>query len=432
EFVGFAKEIYLSFSDIASDRNIKYRFKTDESTIYLWFDNNQLEKVIFNLLSNAFKFTNDNGEIDFNIETNNNEVIFMVKDTGIGLSVDDKEKIFNRFYQVKYTHTKNNKGFGLGLSIVKDIIKLHKGKISVSSEFKKGSSFEVKLLKGNNHFKDSLEVEENNLFEDNAVEKIQKKILDRKDKKETILIVEDHEEIQESLKELLENENYAVIQAFNGLEGLRLATTTTPDLIISDVMMPEMDGLELSKKIKRNSTKSHIPIIILTARTSTKDKMEGYETGADEYIIKPYNEEFLINRIKNLLESRKLLKQKFNNTALLNPKEITVNSKDQIFLEKLYKSLEENLQSNNLKAQIISKNLNMSHSSMYKKIKSLTGLTYMEFIRDYRLSIAKQLIEEMGYSVSDACYKVGYSDRKYFSKLFKNKFKQNPSYYLKS
>ena len=432
EFVGFAKEIYLSFSDIASDRNIKYRFKTDESTIYLWFDNNQLEKVIFNLLSNAFKFTNDNGEIDFNIETNNNEVIFMVKDTGIGLSVDDKEKIFNRFYQVKYTHTKNNKGFGLGLSIVKDIIKLHKGKISVSSEFKKGSSFEVKLLKGNNHFKDSLEVEENNLFEENAVEKIQKKILDRKDKKETILIVEDHEEIQESLKELLENENYAVIQAFNGLEGLRLATTTTPDLIISDVMMPEMDGLELSKKIKRNSTKSHIPIIILTARTSTKDKMEGYETGADEYIIKPYNEEFLINRIKNLLESRKLLKQKFNNTALLNPKEITVNSKDQIFLEKLYKSLEENLQSNNLKAQIISKNLNMSHSSMYKKIKSLTGLTYMEFIRDYRLSIAKQLIEEMGYSVSDACYKVGYSDRKYFSKLFKNKFKQNPSYYLKS
>jgi YesN/AraC family two-component response regulator len=197
-------------------------------------------------------------------------------------------------------------------------------------------------------------------------------------------------------------------------------------------MMPEMDGIELSKKIKLNSATSHIPMIILTAKSAAKDKMEGYETGADEYIIKPYDEDFLKTRIKNLLKGRKLLKQKFVNNSLLNPKELSVNSKDQTFLENLYKSLEENLQSNNLKADVISKNLNMSHSSMYKKIKSLMGLTYMEFIRDYRLSIAKQLIEEMGYSVSEACYKVGYSDRKYFSKLFKNKFKQNPSFYLKS
>ncbi len=432
EFVSFAKEIYLSFSDVASDRNIKYSFNTDENLIDLWFDSNQLEKVVFNLLSNAFKFTNDGGKVELFIETNRNEVILSVKDTGIGLSVNDQEKIFSRFYQVKYAHTKNNKGFGLGLSIVKDIIKLHKGKINVSSEFKKGSSFEVTLLKGNAHFNDNVTINLENFEDVLTIDKLQKKISDRKNKKETILIVEDNVEIQESLKEFLENENYAVIQSFNGVEGLKLASTSLPDIIISDVMMPEMDGIELSKKIKANATTSHIPIIILTAKTANKDKMEGYETGADEYITKPYDEEFLKNRIKNLLKSRKLLKQKFISTDLLNPKELTVNSKDQIFLENLYKSLEENLQSNNLKAQIISQNLNMSHSSMYKKIKMLTGLTYMEFIRDYRLSIAKQLIEEMGYSVSEACYKVGYSDRKYFSKLFKNKFKQSPSFYLKS
>ena len=432
EFVSFAKEIYLSFSDIASDRKITYKFNTDENTSYVWFDNNQLEKVIFNLLSNAFKFTPDTGIIELKIETTEHEVILYVNDTGIGLSIADKEKIFNRFYQVKYAHTKNNKGFGLGLSIVKDIVKLHQGKIVVSSQFKKGSSFEVRLLKGTAHFKDHLELNSENTKEESSVTQLQQKISIRKSNQETILIVEDNVEIQESLKEILENENYAILQAFNGIDGLKLASTALPDLIISDVMMPKMDGIELSKKIKLNSITSHIPIIILTAKTATKDKMERYETGADEYITKPYDEDFLKNRIRNLLKNRKLLKQKFINTNLLNPKELAVNSKDQMFLESLYRFLEENLDSNNLKAEAISKDLNMSHSSMYKKIKSLTGLTYMEFIRDYRLSIAKQLIEEMGYSVSDACYKVGYSDRKYFSKLFKNKFKQNPSFYLKS
>lgn len=431
EFVSFAKAIYLSFLDIASDRNIKYSFNTDQNSMYLWFDNNQLEKVIFNLLSNAFKFTNDGGTIELLIESNANEVLLAVKDTGIGLSADDKEKIFKRFYQVKYTHTANNKGFGLGLSIVKDIIKLHKGQINVASEINKGSSFEIKLLKGNTHFNDCVAMSLENFETNSTINKLQQKLIDGDSKKETILIVEDNVEIQDSLKELLEEENYAIIQAFDGLEGLRLASTSLPNLIISDVMMPVMDGIELSKKIKLNSATSHIPIIMLTAKTATKDKMEGFETGVDEYIIKPYDEDFLKNRIKNLIRGRKLLKQKFVNNNLLNPKELTVDSKDQIFLENLYKLLEENLQSNNLKADVISKNLNMSHSSMYKKIKYLTGLTYVEFIRDYRLSIAKQLIDEMGYSVSDACYKVGYSDRKYFSKLFKNKFKQNPSFYLK-
>ncbi|MCL4120623.1 UNVERIFIED_CONTAM: hypothetical protein GTU68_006418 [Idotea baltica] len=260
---------------------------------------------------------------------------------------------------------------------------------------------------------------------------MKEQVSNQKAKKETILIVEDNLEIQESLKEIL-IDNYNIHQAFNGEEGLEIACNKSPNLIISDVMMPVMDGIEFSKKLKLHKLTSHIPIIILTAKTSIKDKMEGFNTGADEYITKPYDEDFLKNRIKNLLNSRKLLKEKFVSDHLLNPKELAISSLDQVFLEKLYKALENNLQANNLKAETISALINMSHSSMYKKIKALTGLTYIEFIRDYRLSIAKQLIEENGYSVSDACYKVGYSDRKYFSKLFKKKFKKNPSEFFKS
>lgn len=431
EFISFVKEIYYSFSEVAIDRNIKYSFKTDINKMNLWFDKNQLEKVIFNLISNAFKFTKDGGVIEIKLEETEKKIIVTVKDTGIGLSLEDQKKIFNRFYQVKHVHSENNRGFGLGLSIVKDIVKLHKGEIHVSSQLKKGSSFELMLQKGKTHFENSNELAIENTTKEESITILQNKVLERNKKHETILIVEDNAEIQEFLKETLEADNYSIIQAYTGVEGLKLVTKIHPDLIISDVMMPEMDGVELTQKVKANTTTSHIPIIILTAKTSSQDQTIGYEKGADDYISKPFDEEVLKIRIRNLLNTRKLLKSKFVNGNVLNPKEIGVSSKDQLFLEKLYKCLEQNLESNNVKSEIISEKMGMSYSSLYKKIKALTGLTYVEFIRDYRLSVAKQLIEEMGYSVSDACYKVGYSDRKYFSKLFKNKFKQNPSFFLK-
>jgi DNA-binding response OmpR family regulator len=418
--------------DVALDRNIHYEFKTDVTKSYLWFDKNQLEKVIFNLISNAFKFTNDKGNIQVCIEEYDNEVIVLVKDDGIGLSPENQKKIFKRFYQVKYEHSEKNKGFGLGLSIAKEIVELHKAKIKVISKLNKGSTFEIKLLKGHNHFENI--PENNNNFNDSrqSIDSIQQKLNRENQKTKTILIVEDNIEIQDYLKELLEAKNYTIIQAFSGVEGLQLVTKFHPNLIISDVMMPKMDGIEFTSKVKSNSTTSHIPIIILTAKTALEDKTIGYNKGADAYISKPFDEELLITRIENLLKSRKILQSKFSKNETLNPKEININSKDQELLEKLYKCLEENLETNNLKSDFISKQMNMSHSSLYKKIKSLTGLTYIEFIRDYRLSVAKQLIQENGYAVSDACFKVGYSDRKYFSKLFKNKFKNNPSFYLKS
>ena len=433
DFVSYCKEIYLSFSEIASDRDIEYTFDSEQLKTELWFDKNQLEKVLYNLLTNAFKFTKNGGAINIEIETDNEAVYLIVKDTGIGISEAHMSEIFNRFYQIKNIETDEKSGFGLGLSIAKEIIDLHKGSIEVKSEKNKGSIFEVRLLKSNAHFYEN-EIEKIELAtnqELDTIKHLKQKIVKNEVKKATILIVEDNKEIQESLREILHNE-YSILQAFNGEEGLKIAAENFPDLIISDVMMPVMDGIEFVKKLKLNTFTSHIPIIILTARTTLKNTMEGFETGADDYIAKPYDEELLKTRINNLLNNRKLIREKFITDNLLNPRELAISSPDQLFLERLYENLEPNLESNNLKAEVIAKEIGMSHSVMYKKIKALTGLSYVEFIRDYRLSIAKQLIQDLGYSVSDACYKVGYSDRKYFSKLFKEKFKKNPSEFLKS
>lgn len=433
DFVSYCKEIFLSFTEIASDRAIDYTFNSQEPKIELWFDKNQLEKVLYNLLTNAFKFTKNGGSISIDIETDNEAVYLIVKDTGIGMSEAYMSKIFNRFYQIKNAETNEKSGFGLGLSIAKEIIELHKGSIEVKSEKNKGSIFEVRLLKLKAHFFEN-EIEKPEVINDQGLDTIKhlkQKIVKNEVKKESILIVEDNIEIQESLKEILNNE-FLILQAFNGEEGLKMASENFPDLIISDVMMPVMDGIEFVKKLKSNTFTSHIPIIILTARTTLKNTMEGFETGADDYIAKPYDEELLKARITNLLNNRRLIREKFISDNLLNPRELAISSPDQLFLERLYESLEPNLESNNLKAEQIAREIGMSHSVMYKKIKALTGLSYVEFIRDYRLSIAKQLIQDLGYSVSDACYKVGYSDRKYFSKLFKDKFKKNPSEFLKS
>lgn len=433
DFVSYCKEIFLSFSEIASDRDIEYTFNSEEPKIALWFDKNQLEKVLYNLLTNAFKFTKNGGAISVEIETDNEAVYLIVKDTGIGMSEAYMSKIFNRFYQIKSVETDEKSGFGLGLAIAKEIIELHKGSIEVKSEKNKGSIFEVRLLKLKDHFYEN-EIEKVEVVSNQGLDTIKhlkQKIEKSELKKETILIVEDNIEIQESLKEIL-NSEFSILQAFNGEEGLKIASENFPDLIISDVMMPVMDGIEFVKKLKSNTFTSHIPIIILTARTTLKNTMEGFETGADDYIAKPYNEEMLKTRITNLLNNRRLIREKFISDNLLNPRELAISSPDQLFLERLYQSLEPNLESNNLKAEFIAREIGMSHSVMYKKIKALTGLSYVEFIRDYRLSIAKQLIQDLGYSVSDACYKVGYSDRKYFSKMFKEKFKKNPSEFLKS
>ena len=346
------------------------------------------------------------------------------------------DKIFERFYQIENKESTDKSGFGLGLAITKDIIDLHHGKITVASKKKVGTRFTIKLKKGNAHFKpeelvvgnrdtDSIE----NYFLNDIVPSSTINDLSAL-KNQTILIVEDNIEIRNYMLELLKK-NCSVLEAENGEQGYEIAMTELPDLIISDIMMPIMDGITLTRKLKSDIRTSHIPIILLTARVSVMHQKEGFETGADDYVTKPFNEDLLLSRINNLLRTRALLRQKFEAGGLALPEDFNLNKTDKQFLEKIIEITKQHIDSDALSATFISQEMGMSHSVVYKKIKAITGLTFIDFVRDYKLKTAKKLIEEYNLTVAEASYHIGYSDKKYFSKLFKQRFGRNPSEFYK-
>jgi len=439
--IEFCQEIHLSFKEMAFENNVNFIFKTSHEDVKLWFDKIQLEKVLYNLLSNAFKYSRLSGNVEFLVVSLADTVEIQIKDTGVGIPKGQLAKIFNRFYQANDNEQQSKGGYGLGLAISKEIIELHHGKIIVDSIKGKGTVFIIKLKKGNTHFTGN-QISKNNNITDYTLNpllnfsEINKETTHPTTKanehlsKQTILIVEDNLEIQEYISELLIGE-FNVIVASDGKEALSTLVKTLPDIIISDVMMPVMDGISLAKSLKSNMRTSHIPIILLTARASFTHKIEGFEIGADDYITKPFNEELLKSRIRNVLKNRELLHEKFWKKELIPLSELRLNKADEEFMTKFIKILEDNINSANLKhVNFVCGELGMSHSVLYKKIKSLTNMSYVEFVRDFKLKTAKRLIEEQNFSVSDACYHVGYSDRKYFSKLFKKHFGQNPSNYL--
>ncbi|GAA4813048.1 hybrid sensor histidine kinase/response regulator transcription factor [Litoribaculum gwangyangense] len=438
--VEFCEEIYLSFKEMALEKGIHFNFKTNTDELLVWFDKNQLEKVLYNLLSNSFKFTKTAETIEFSLFDKEDIVEIHIKDKGIGIAKRQLDKIFNRFYQTKENADSNTNGFGLGLTISKEIIDLHHGEIVVDSIKGKGTEFVIKLKKGESHFTqeqingDKTNSLLTNYFKENLENQKNNDLVIKNEntnnKNPTLLIVEDNTDIRDYIVGILSNE-YNIIEASNGEEALQLVFDNSLDLIISDVMMPIMDGITLTKELKANVRTSHIPILLLTARASFTHKIEGFEIGADDYITKPFNELLLRSRIKNILKNRNLLHEKFWMKELIPISELNLNKSDEEFMNKLMNILEENLDSADLNVNFVCDELGMSHSVVYKKIKSLTNMSYVEFVRDFKLKTAKKLIEEQNFSVLDASYHVGYSDRKYFSKLFKKHFGKAPSEYLK-
>jgi len=439
DFVKFSQEIYLSFKEFAYQKDIKFVFESSSPTMALWFDKNQMEKVLYNLFSNALKFTKAGGAIKLSITETDIEVQLKLVDEGIGISKKHLSKIFHRFYQANDAHSVNGAGFGLGLTISNEIIKLHQGEITVKSKKGAGSTFIIKLKKGNSFYNETeiggSETNEElieNYFttKSDAIEIIAQTSETAIIKEQTLLIVEDNLDIRNYIVELLSDE-FTILQASNGKEGLEIALEKSPDLIISDVMMPIMDGIELTHNLKSNISTSHIPVILLTARASFMHQMEGFETGADDYITKPFNESLLRARIKNILKNRSLLHEKFHSEDTNDVPELVKNKKDQEFLENLGQFIEKNIDSDNLSANLVAKELGMSHSVLYKKLKTITGLSLVEYMRDYRLKKAKQLLKTKQFTLNEVCYQVGYSDRKYFSKLFKERFGNPPTFYMK-
>ncbi|WP_255479960.1 two-component regulator propeller domain-containing protein [Chitinophaga sp. CF418] len=434
DIVRFCADISQSFIDIAEKKKIRFSFSSGVDSLEIYFDKDKIEKILFNLLSNAFKFTHDNGTVSINLTYHppvNNEgdgtLAIEVKDTGIGIPIDQHERIFERFFQTEVPESMVNQGTGIGLAITKEFVKLHNGIITVKSEPGKGTCFTV-LLPAKKIYESSARAVANLISTENAAQIISEEGK-KSGRKKTIIIVEDNEDVRFYLKDNLK-EQYHIEEATNGKEGWEKIKLINPDLVVSDIMMPLMDGVELAKKIKTETMTAHIPVILLTAMGSEEKQLEGLKAGVNDYITKPFTFEILASRISNLLAQQKLLQKRFQAQVEVNPGEVTITPVDEKFLKQALEIVEKQIDNPDFSVEDLSREMCMSRVTLYRKIVSLTGRSPLDFIRSIRLKRAAQLLDKSGMSVSEIAYQVGFNDPKIFTKFFKEEFKITPSQYL--
>jgi len=440
-----------SFSSLAEANGIIYNRHIPNIEKHTWYDAEMVEKIVVNLLSNAFKFSSEAGEVNFKaelVEGENNgssEILeFSVSDQGPGIPANSQDKIFNRFYQEENSGKKMSAGTGIGLSLTRDLVDLNHGEISVESEPDKGSTFTVKFPLGKDHLKESeyvfSEKEKEQIYmkpeivngsQETVMSDIEEAVPGKQIEKPIILIVEDNRDIRIHIRGNFEKE-YSVMEAIDGSAGLKKAIDTLPDLIITDLMMPKMDGMELCQQIKNDERTSHIPVIILTAKSTLGDKLEGYETGADDYIAKPFQMKELMARVHNLIEQRRKLRERFSREVTLEPRDITVNSYDEEFLKRAIDTVENHMSDEDFDINIFQKELNMSHSTLYRKLYSLTNLSPTGFVRSVRIKRAAQLIKQHYGNIAKISYEVGFNNPSYFSKCFKEVIGISPAEYSKN
>ena len=441
----FLDGIYLSFKEYARSKQINLEFLNKDKSLDVWFDVVQMEKVIYNLLSNAFKYTSSGGTISLTVQEYDSSVLIIVSDTGVGINEEDADKIFDRFYQVDSVD--NQKGTGIGLALAKGIIEAHKGKISVKSTAGKGSSFIVELPLGDRHIDDSQKIVTPNIDssciselrmyatqmsidDDTEDEGVINSCL--KEEKNKILIVEDNEELRELLVRLF-SKVYLVYEAQDGEEGLGKTKEIQPDVVLSDVMMPKMSGIEMCRKIKTNFETSHIPVILLTAQTAEEHTLQGLKMGADDYVTKPFNVKHLFMRCNNLVNSRKLLQQKFARQIDDNVDVVATNSVDYQFMEQCVSCVEQNLDNPDFDVNMFAQLMNLGRTKLFLKVKGITGLTPNDFILNVRLKKAQMLLKQSeAKTVSEIAYEVGFNSPSYFIKRFRELFGVTPSQFQRS
>jgi len=436
------KGYVLSFSSLAERKKITLNFNTIEENLNLYFDKDKVEKIINNLLSNAFKFTPEGGKIDFTVEKLIEDAEIRIADNGIGIEKERIDKIFNRFYQVDGSHTRESEGTGIGLAVTKELVELHKGKIEVESEYGKGTTFKVLLPLGKDHLKPE-EIIEKELKEDaitpvevtelvpedeNRKEKTDIDALLETDDKPLLLIVEDNSDVRKYIISHLEDD-YRIQDAVDGEYGLKQAYNHMPDLIISDVMMPKMDGFELCEKLKTDERTSHIPVILLTAKATSQDKIEGLETGADDYIMKPFDAEVLKVRIKNLIEQRRKLREHFKKEGLIELEDKEITSIDKKFLKKVVEIINNHISDASFNLELFAQEVAISKSQLNRKLDSLVGETPIELIKRVRLNRAAKLIEKKFGNISEIALEVGFSNPAYFAQCFREQYGITPSEY---
>ena len=436
----FLREIYTPFEEHARQKQIEYSYEPSEEEILVWFDPNQLQKVISNLLSNAFKFTPAGGKITVQVTKGEHDTHVVVEDTGIGISPENKERVFDRFFQADNEggDTLASPGTGLGLALTKSIVEAHHGNITLDSEVDKGSRFEVTLLNGAAHFSPS---EKREAADPNelSIQKINTYLpeqganhvpaTDENEKRNRILIVEDNEELLAVLKTLFEP-IYDVITATNGEEGLTKTIEQQPHIVLSDLMMPVMSGSEMCMRIKTNFAVCHIPVVLLTAQTAAESNIESFNMGADDYITKPFDIPVLIARCNNLVNGRKILQERFAKSTSFNSSTMASNEMDREFLEKASQVIEKNIDNPDFDVNTFSREMNLGRTSLFNKIKGITGQTPNEFIITLKMKKATFLLSNHPeYNISDITYRLGFNSPKYFSTCFKAQFGITPSEY---
>lgn len=428
----FLREITLSFTDLAEKKNITFTFQSTVEAVEMPFDADKIERIMFNLLSNAFKFTRENGKIGVHVSVVDSSaekkmLEIKVTDTGIGIPKETREKIFERFFQHDVPGNMLSQGSGIGLAISKEFARLHGGDIMVDSIVGEGTAFTVLLPLTASTAGISQKADMDT--EETLVQTIGDDAAHPVSRRKSILIVEDNDDIRFYIQDNLRND-YTVYQAVNGKEGWKKAQELQPDMIISDVMMPEMDGMELLHKIKADAHTSHIPVILLTARVADEQKLEGLNSGAVDYITKPFSFEMLQSRIKALLLQQESMRKLFQKQIEINPKEISATPVDEKFISHAIEIVEKNISEAEFSVEDLSKALFMSRVALYKKLLSLTGKAPLDFIRVIRMKRAAQLMEKTQMTVSEIAYEVGFGNPKYFTKSFKKEFGKLPSEYI--
>lgn len=432
----FVTDIANSFNETARKKSISFNIRSKVKELKIWFDVNMLDKVLFNLLSNAFKFTGENGAIDIIIDksVNGSMAIIRVEDTGIGMSDDDVQHAYEVFYQ---GHSSNFKGTGIGLALSKELIQLHHGIIILTSEKGKGTTFEIQLPIGNAHLKpnEMLPLDQSliSITDDTKIYTSDLLPVVQTDEKTPvkvseifILIIEDNDDLRAFLKNRLCN-LYEIHEAENGEKGKLLAYDLIPDLIISDIMLPGQNGLQITETLKQDIRTSHIPIILLTAKSSMEEQIEGIKSQADAFITKPFNLEYLEESIKNLLKNRAVLREHYTSEL---PSETRSNSSSKIdrkFINQFTSIVENNLSNEDFSVEDICKEIGISRVQLYRKVKALIGYNINDYILMVRMQKAKYLLSNEKLSVSEVAFKVGFSSQAYFATVFKTKFGITPT-----
>jgi DNA-binding response OmpR family regulator/nitrogen-specific signal transduction histidine kinase len=453
--VPFVKGIAYSFESSAGMRGVALDVCAEQEEVDVYCDTGMIEKILSNLISNAFKFTGEGGAVVVTVSpkryqaawptassqlrmTDDGYVEISVADTGDGIPPDQLDKIFDRFYQVDASQTREHEGSGIGLSIVKELVELHHGTIQVESELGKGTKFTVRLPAGRSHLQAD-EIAEVPLRAEPPMHEVDVLSGDKpgqeskdaagsestRSEKPIVLVVEDNADVRAYIRGYL-SPTYQVSEARDGAEGIQKAKEIIPDLIISDVMMPQKDGYEVCRTLRLDEKTSHIPIILLTAKAASENKIEGLEIGADDYLIKPFEPKELMARVKNLIDLRRKLRQRFSENVPLRPGEIAVTSIDDSFLRKVAAVVEQRMGDENLSVEELGQEVGMSRSQLHRKLTALTNQSPSDFIRYMRLHRAMALLQGNAGTVAEVAYTVGFGDPSHFSRRFHEVFGVTP------